>query len=220
MNGGAAETTRERAMAEDTSGSGLSWLGYVGYALGATVLGGTVFAGTRRAQRVAAARSRLSTLLNSAAGSDARVVITGATSGVGEELAQELSRHPSVSLLLGCRDVKRGEAVASRCGGPGKADVVQLDCLDMASVRGFAVKAQEFLDADSSSGAPSSGLRLVVNNAGVMSSPLESSADGFEPTWSTNFLAPYLTTELLAAGRQSGSTPPLRVVNVSSRLEG
>ena len=74
-------------MAEDTSGSGLSWLGYVGYALGATVLGGTVFAGTRRAQRVAAARSRLSTLLNSAAGSDARVVITGATSGVGEELS-------------------------------------------------------------------------------------------------------------------------------------
>ncbi len=193
------------------------WSEVVSYALGAAVLGGLALTGSRRARRVASARSRLSELLSTAAPKgDARIVITGATSGVGEELAMEFSHHPSVSLLLGCRDITRGEAVAARCG-PGQATVAQLDCLDMSSVRRFAARAQEFLEDTDANAA--SGLRLVVNNAGVMSCPEQSSADGFEPTWATNFLAPYLTTELLASSRSAQSSPPLRVVNVSSRLE-
>lgn len=201
---------------DGASGTEPSWPGLVGCALGAAVLGGIALSGSRRARRVAAARGRLSELvLSTASAGDARVVITGATSGVGEELAREFSQHPSVSLLLGCRDIKRGEAVAARCS-PGQATVAQLDCLDMASVRRFAARAQEFFENDPTG---PSGLRLVVNNAGVMSSPIQSSADGFDPTWATNFLAPFLTTELLAANRNADSSPPLRIVNVGSRLE-
>lgn len=199
---------------ENNNATDLAWSGVVGYALGAAMLGIAAVTGSRRARRVAAARGRLTDLLDTAAGRDARVVITGATSGVGEELAREFSNHPSVSLLLGCRDIGRGEAVAARCG-PG-VTVTELDCLDMSSVRRFVARAQEFLEEDTDDPA---GLRLVVNNAGVMSCPARSSADGFEPTWATNFLAPYLTTELLASSRNSQSAPPLRVVNVSSRLE-
>eukprot|EP01043_Picozoa_sp_COSAG02_P008860 COSAG02_NODE_291_length_25510_cov_9.433828_6_plen_355_part_00 len=203
-------------MPGDSSGIGWGWSEAVTYALGAAVLGGAVFTGSRRARRVAAAKSRLSDLLSTAAAAgDARVVITGATSGVGEELAMEFGRHPSVCLLLGCRDITRGEAVAARCG-PGQATVAQLDCLDMSSVRHFAARAQEFLETDTKA---ASGLRLVVNNAGVMSCPEKSSADGFEPTWATNFLTPFHVTELLASSRTVHSSPPLRVVNVSSRLE-
>ena len=201
-------------MADEPASAGLSWLGYVAVALGATAVGGTVVAGVRRAARVKAARATFHTLLSAAAGTDARIVITGATSGVGEELAREFSRNPSVSLLLGCRDITRGEQVAAACGN---ASVVKLDCLDLASVRGFTAEAREFLEAGA--GPSVSGLRLVVNNAGVMSAPQEASADGFEPTWATNFMAPFVSTELLASGRQPGSLPPLRVVNVSSRLE-
>lgn len=203
-------------MPGDANTPASSWAGFIGCALGAAVLGGIAFTGSRRARRVAAARGRLGDLLcTAAAGGNARIVITGATSGVGEELALEFGRHSSVSLLLGCRDTQRGEAVAARCA-PGQATVAQLDCLDMSSVRRFAAVAHDFLEADTKG---ASGLRLVVNNAGVMGSPQQSSTDGFEPTWATNFLAPFLTTELLAASRNAHSSPPLRVVNVGSRLE-
>ena len=150
-----------RKMADEPASAALSWLGYAAVALGATAVGGTVVAGVRRAARVKAARATLHTLLSAAAGTDARIVITGATSGVGEELAREFSRNPSVSLLLGCRDVTRGEQVAAACGN---ASVVKLDCLDLASVRGFTAEAREFLEAGA--GPSVSGLRLVVNNAG------------------------------------------------------
>ena len=197
----------------DEPGTTLSWLGYAAIA---TAVGGTVYAGVRRAARVKAARGQLSALLSAGAGNDARVVITGATSGVGEELAREFSLHPAVSLLLGCRDVTAGERLAAACGN---ASVAKLDCLDLASVKGFTEQAREFLEADAAARPSASGLRLVVNNAGVMSAPQESSADGFEPTWAVNFLAPFAVTELLARGRQPDAQPPLRVVNVSSRLE-
>ena len=103
-------------MPGDANTPASSWAGFIGCALGAAVLGGIAFTGSRRARRVAAARGRLGDLLcTAAAGGNARIVITGATSGVGEELALEFGRHSSVSLLLGCRDTQRGEAVAARC---------------------------------------------------------------------------------------------------------
>ena len=197
-----------------SGGAGLTALQCAALGLGAAAALGVAAAAVRRASRVAAARRRLAELM--APYTDARVVITGATSGVGAELARELSRHPSVSVLLGCRDATRGAAVAGRCGA-GRAEVARLDCLDLGSVRQFAGAAGRFLEAGGAGGA--GGLRLLVNNAGVMSAP-GVSADGLEPTWQTNFLAPYLLTELLAAQRgASSASPPLRVVNVSSRLE-
>jgi NAD(P)-dependent dehydrogenase (short-subunit alcohol dehydrogenase family) len=82
--------------------------------------------------------------------------------------------------------------------------VVKLDCLDLASVRGFTAQARDFLEAGGA-GPSASGLRLVVNNAGVMGAPQAASADGFEPSWATNFLAPFASTELLAGGRRPGA---------------
>eukprot|EP01047_Picozoa_sp_COSAG01_P005909 COSAG01_NODE_208_length_21996_cov_31.972097_5_plen_232_part_00 len=118
----------------------------------------------------------------------------------------------------------------------------QLDCLDFGSVRAFAKEARRFLQSAeprveagqgrqhqpmATAAAAGGGLRLLVNNAGVMRPPQLASHDGIDPTWQTNFLAPFLLTELLASSWRSGSDgvdnggggPPLRVVNVSSRLE-
>jgi NAD(P)-dependent dehydrogenase (short-subunit alcohol dehydrogenase family) len=118
----------------------------------------------------------------------------------------------------------------------------QLDCLDFGSVRAFAEEARRFLQSAeprveagqgrqrqpmATAAAAGGGLRLIVNNAGVMRPPQLASHDGIDPTWQTNFLAPFLLTELLASSWRSGidgvdnggDGPPLRVVNVSSRLE-
>lgn len=205
-------------MEEVLPGKAFAWfskadLGTVGLALGGCCC---LAAGARHLRRVAAARRRLRELLGAVAGEDARVVITGATSGIGQELAWQLGRHPSVSLLLGCRDMERGERLFCRSAAAGRpARVAPLELLDPDSVQSFADEAHDFL----AGGGP--GLRLLVNNAGVMKPPARSgAARGPDPTWQVNFLGPFLLTELLAGRRAAARFgEPLRVVHVSSRLE-
>ena len=42
-----------------------------------------------------------------------RIIVTGATSGIGEEVAYQLGRA-GTALVLRCRDVAKGERVAAR----------------------------------------------------------------------------------------------------------
>jgi len=192
--------------------AGLSWVGKASLAAGAAALGGCCVLAVKRLTRIAAARRRLQELLADAAGQDARVVITGATSGIGRELAVQLGRHPSVSLLLGCRDIARAERLFPQAED-GRVRVAPLELLDPDSVQSFVDEAHEFLAA----GEP--GLRLLVSNAGVMR-PKGLSAARLDPTWQINFFAPFLLVELLARRRATDNVKlPMRVVQVSSRLE-
>jgi len=154
------------------------------------------------------------------AGEDARVVITGATSGIGQELTNQIAKHPSAAVLVGCRDVKRAHGLFRRLED--KVTVVHLELKDPDSVQSFVDEAHDFLGK----GGP--GLRMLVNNAGVMLPASGSGASeatvqrGPGTTWQTNFLGAFLVTELLARLRQLPGSPryqPVRVVQVSSRLE-
>eukprot|EP00746_Dinoflagellata_sp_MGD_P121448 gnl/MRDRNA2_/MRDRNA2_56620_c0_seq1.p1 gnl/MRDRNA2_/MRDRNA2_56620_c0~~gnl/MRDRNA2_/MRDRNA2_56620_c0_seq1.p1 ORF type:complete len:367 (+),score=52.73 gnl/MRDRNA2_/MRDRNA2_56620_c0_seq1:75-1175(+) len=200
---------------------GVSWLGMVGITCGVGTLGVATYAAVRRAARVSTARKRLSELLIDAArGGSVRIVITGATSGVGEELVREFSKHSSVSLLLGCRNVDRATKIVNSLGAASPHRVAHLDCLDLGTVRAFTEEAHSFL-SDGADIGHSTGLRLLVNNAGVMRPPQKTSKEGLDPTWQTNFLAPYCISESLAERWKSaaGHQLPLRIVNVGSRLE-
>ncbi|CAE8642122.1 unnamed protein product [Polarella glacialis] len=168
-------------------------------------------AGLRHARRVSGARERLQQLLAAAVGDEARIVITGATSGIGKELVQQLHRHPSVTLLLGCRNVKRAEQMFKN---EERMQVFKLDLLDPDSVQSFADEAHSFLKGGED------GLRMLVHNAEIMQSSKASLSDS-KATWQTNFLAPYLLTELLGRLREKdrSSKRPVSVVQVSSPLE-
>eukprot|EP00929_Paragymnodinium_shiwhaense_P119002 TRINITY_DN9089_c0_g1_i1.p1 TRINITY_DN9089_c0_g1~~TRINITY_DN9089_c0_g1_i1.p1 ORF type:complete len:377 (-),score=87.77 TRINITY_DN9089_c0_g1_i1:377-1507(-) len=212
-----------------------SVLGKVGVTLGASLLSGAVLLGARHLWRVWTARWKLQTLLAAVAGEDARVVITGATSGIGEELARQLLRHPSVTVLLGCRDIARAERIFRRYGvqrvgrlasateetdeAPCRVRLMALELLDFDFVQAFTDEAHAFLHQGEA------GLRMLVNNAGVMNPPAAQRPGAFDATWLTNFLSPFLLTELLGRHRQFAAkkqrTPlqPVRIVHVGSRLE-
>jgi len=156
--------------------------------------------------RTRAASRRLRELLDAASGCDARVVITGASSGIGQELARQLELHPSVSLLLGNKDAKRCEQ--------GRVRITPLELLDFVSVERFAREAHGFL-LDGGN-----GLRLLINNAAVKEPPTSSRQSGISPTWQINFLGPFLLTELIAHLREaSRAVRPLQVINVASGHE-
>lgn len=135
------------------------------------------------------------------------VLITGANSGIGFQAARELARH-GAQVLLGVRDVTKGEAARNKILAEipqAHVSIVPLDMASLASIRGFA---GEFL----ASGAK---LDVLINNAGVMALPKrEQTADGFERQFGTNHLGHYALTGLLIPALLKAPAP--RVVTVAS----
>ena len=126
-------------------------------------------------------------------------LITGATSGLGRQLAHDLAERDWAVLVHG-RDERKVREVADATGGT----AFVADLASLREVRGLAEEVREAVDR----------LDVLVNNAGIISAERLLSADGYELTFAVNYLAGFvLTLELLPLLRASA---PARVVNVSS----
>ncbi|MCA1004611.1 SDR family NAD(P)-dependent oxidoreductase [Rhodococcus hoagii] len=136
-------------------------------------------------------------------------LVTGVTSGLGGETARALAAS-GATVILTARD---GDAAAVVADGirevvPGaELLVTALDLANLSSIR---------VAAESLGGQP---IDLLINNAGVMYTPFERTADGFELQFGTNHLGHFLLTTLLlpnlSAAAQRSATAS-RVVTVSS----
>lgn len=110
-----------------------------------------------------------------------RVIVTGATNGVGLATARSLARS-GAQVILAVRNLELGAQRAAEMGGDTR--VVELDLADQASVRAFPT----LIDGD---------VDILINNAGVVTQHRTETADGFETTLGTNFLGPFALTNLL-----------------------
>jgi NAD(P)-dependent dehydrogenase (short-subunit alcohol dehydrogenase family) len=132
---------------------------------------------------------------------DQTVLITGATDGIGEEIARQLVALGARMIVHG-RSPERAEAARRRTGA---AEVAVADLASFAQVRALAGELAGRHD----------GIDALVNNAGIGygTAPPRGSRteDGHEPTWQVNFLSAYLLTESLRGPLTGG-----RVVHVSS----
>jgi NAD(P)-dependent dehydrogenase (short-subunit alcohol dehydrogenase family) len=126
-------------------------------------------------------------------------LITGANSGLGFRSAQVLAGM-GARVLLGCRSAERGRQAVARIGG--NAELVELDLADLASVRKAAADVRE---------RTGDKLDILMNNAGVMGTPLRWTTDGFELQFGTNHLGHAALTWLLMPAVRDG-----RVVTMSS----
>jgi NAD(P)-dependent dehydrogenase (short-subunit alcohol dehydrogenase family) len=109
------------------------------------------------------------------------VVVTGASSGIGEATARALA-GAGARVVLAVRDQGKGEWVASSIAG--ETEVRPLDLQDLASVRAFAATWTGRID-------------ILVNNAGIMLVPEGRTTDGFERQIGTNHLGHFALTGLL-----------------------
>lgn len=141
------------------------------------------------------------------------VLVTGATDGIGHEVARELLEQGATVLLHG-RSHARAQAAGERLAGDGAAGGWEVAVADLASLE--QVRA---LAADVSHRHPR--LDAVVNNAGIGygTAPARGAhtEDGHEPTWQVNLLAPFLLTLLLRDTLAAAGGA--RVVNVSSGVQ-
>ncbi|WP_329137778.1 oxidoreductase [Streptomyces sp. NBC_01476] len=135
-------------------------------------------------------------------------VITGGNTGLGLATARELARA-GADVVLAVRSTGRGAAAAAdiRQAAPrSRVDVHRLDLADLGSVGDFA---DRFLDEYPA-------LDLLINNAGVMATSRQTTADGFELQFGVNHLGHFaLTGRLLPA---LAAATAARVVTVSSAL--
>lgn len=127
-----------------------------------------------------------------------RVLVTGASSGLGVETARALAAH-GARVIGAVRDLEKGRE-ATR-GIPG-IELVQLDLTSLESVRACA-------DALTARGEP---LDLIIANAGVMAMPFGLTSDGFEMHFGTNHLGHFLLVNRLAPLLHTGS----RVIALTS----
>lgn len=134
-----------------------------------------------------------------------RAIVTGGAAGLGLETARVLC-GAGADVTIACRSIAAGEAAALQARatlreGAGALGVAELDLADTSSIRAFAERQTETID-------------LLVNNAGVMATPLGFTAQGHEMQMGVNHLGHFLLTTLLLGKLGKAA----RVVNVSSKL--
>lgn len=124
------------------------------------------------------------------------ILVTGAGSGIGLITARELARV-GAHVVMGVRSVEKARGAIA--GMPGDLDVRHLDVADLTSVRDFARAWTGDLD-------------ILINNAGVMDIPAARTADGLDVQTATNYVGPFVLTNLLLPHVTD------RVVSVTSQL--
>jgi retinol dehydrogenase-12 len=138
---------------------------------------------------------------------DKIVLVTGATSGIGEVTARELARQGAHVIIL-ARNREKAEKTQRNiitATGNKQVDTVLADLSVLQQVRDVAAELH----------AQYPRLDVLVNNAGLMfGAEREVSADGYEMTLATNHLGPFLLTSLLLDLLQKSQAA--RIVNVAS----
>ncbi|NQE65077.1 SDR family NAD(P)-dependent oxidoreductase [Caulobacter sp. RHG1] len=136
-------------------------------------------------------------------------IVTGAATGIGVETARALALA-GAEVIIAARKPELGEEVANQINeevGSKRVSFGMLDLSSLEAVRHFANRWGE------------RPIDLLINNAGVMASPLMRTADGFEMQFGTNHLGHFLLSVLLAPNLVAGakaSGKRSRLVSLSS----
>ncbi|HXQ79610.1 MAG: SDR family oxidoreductase [Thermoplasmata archaeon] len=134
-------------------------------------------------------------------------VVTGATSGIGKEVARGLARTGATTVVVG-RGADRASRVAAELSQEsGNPHVESLRVDDLAVLADMRELAATLLDRYPA-------VHILLNNAGAFLRRREVTPDGLERTFALNVLAPYVLTTLLAP--RLIASAPARVVNVAS----
>ncbi len=136
-----------------------------------------------------------------------RIVITGATNGLGKEIARALARRGAL-LTVVARNPEKAAATAEELsrepGATETPDVVIADLGDLESVRGAAADLRDRYER----------IDVLVNNAGMNAGTAATSVDGYELMMATNHLGPFLLTNLVLDLVQKAA--PSRIVVTAS----
>jgi NAD(P)-dependent dehydrogenase (short-subunit alcohol dehydrogenase family) len=134
------------------------------------------------------------------------VMITGANSGIGRAASLALAKM-GATLVMVARNKERGEAARSEIIRKSQNNSVDLLLADLSSLESVRQLATDFKKKYSR-------LDVLINNAGLFNQRRRVTADGYENTFATNYLASFLLTNLQLDLLKASA--PSRIINVSS----
>ena len=135
-----------------------------------------------------------------------RILVTGVSAGIGVETARSLAAH-GADVVGAVRDLAKAASAAAQVRKEATAnganfELIELDLANLKNVRACADKLI----------AKGDPFDLVIANAGVMATPFEHTADGFERQFGTNHLGHFVLVNRIAPLLRTGA----RLINVSS----
>ncbi|KAF7178919.1 hypothetical protein CNMCM7691_007743 [Aspergillus felis] len=135
------------------------------------------------------------------------VLITGANSGIGFELAAQLAAKDSYHVLMGVRSMQKGNAALARlqCRNlPGTPELLHLDVTDDETIH----RAAETV------GKTHGKLDILVNNAAIVATA-PTLRRKLQEEFDTNAAGPAVVTESFAPLLKKSTSSP-RIINISS----
>jgi len=135
-------------------------------------------------------------------------MVTGASSGIGREIALGLARRDATVFLV-CRDAGRGSAAQDYIRQRSGNTDVHVLLADLSSQRQVRALAEDFTGRHGR-------LHLLVNNAGVIMGSRVLTGDGFEMTFAVNYLACFTLTNLLLGSLKQAA--PSKIINLTTSL--
>jgi NAD(P)-dependent dehydrogenase (short-subunit alcohol dehydrogenase family) len=135
------------------------------------------------------------------------IVITGATSGIGQVAAENLAGM-GARLVLVARDKARGETALARLRQAGPGPVHTIHYADLSRIAEMKRVAAEIAAAEPR-------IDVLINNAGALFSSRQVTADGLEFTFATNHMAYFVLTHGLRPSLLAAA-PTARVINTAS----
>src|SRR5881628_3159607 len=137
---------------------------------------------------------------------DKVVMVTGANSGIGKSASLALAEKGATVVMV-ARNKERGDAARSETIRESQNNSVDLLIADLSSLESVRKLAAE-------SHKKYSKLHVLINNAGLFNQRRKVTTDGYENTFATNYLAPFLLTNLQLDLLKASA--PSRIINVSS----
>jgi NAD(P)-dependent dehydrogenase (short-subunit alcohol dehydrogenase family) len=134
------------------------------------------------------------------------VVITGATSGIGEVAAQRLA-DKGARIVLVARDRTRGEATLARLHSADRNITHSIYYGDLSRISEMKRLAAEIAAAEPR-------IDVLINNAGAMFGSCRKTEDGLELTFAVNHMAYFVLTQGLR--QPLFAAAPARVINTAS----
>jgi NAD(P)-dependent dehydrogenase (short-subunit alcohol dehydrogenase family) len=134
------------------------------------------------------------------------VVITGATSGIGEVAALTLAKM-GARIVAVARSRQRGEATLAqlRSSAPGIAHAIHF--ADLLRLKEMKRVAAQIADQESR-------IDVLINNAGAIFATRQLTEDGLERTFALNHMAYFVLTEGLR--KRLLASRPARIINTAS----
>ncbi|UJR34719.1 hypothetical protein I4U23_027496 [Adineta vaga] len=135
------------------------------------------------------------------------ILVTGANKGIGFEIVKKLLEQSSSKttdiILLGSRDIKRGQDAIQQLGSPTNVHLLQLDTSSKESIIAATNEIKQKYNGH---------LDILINNAAI--APKENSIEAVRSAFATNYYGVKMLNEnLIPLLRKNG-----RVVNVASAV--